>query len=142
MTDMFYWLAIWLAAVKIEISNILSCVHTFYNPMLTVSLFSVWPSLMNVLLVIEIFYVIGIVYTHYHNYLKYRHILVFQRMMCKMNFVLLLLLQPSKVTATPVMSPEEAKKRELASALFGGRGGINREGLLSVSNSALCLYQE
>ena len=54
-----------------------------------------------------------------------------------MSSLLLLLLQPSKVTATPVMSAEEVKKRELASALFGGRGGINREGMLSVSNCHL-----
>ena len=50
---------------------------------------------------------------------------------------LLLLLQPSRVVATPVMSAEEVKKRELASALFGGRGGINREGMLSVRNCHL-----
>ena len=37
------------------------------------------------------------------------------------------------MTATPVMSAEDIKKRELASALFGGKGGINREGMLSVS---------
>ena len=37
------------------------------------------------------------------------------------------------MTATPVLSAEEMKKRELASALFGGKGGINREGMLSVS---------
>ena len=54
-------------------------------------------------------------------------------MPCVSHDVLSLLLQPSKVIATPVMSAEEVKKRELASALFGGRGGINREGMLSVS---------
>ena len=50
-----------------------------------------------------------------------------------MLLLLLSLLQPSKVTATPVLSAEDMKKRELASALFGGRGGMNREGMLSVS---------
>jgi len=52
------------------------------------------------------------------------------------NILLLLLLQSSRVTATvtPVLSAEETKKRELASALFGGKGGINREGMLSVSS--------
>ena len=51
--------------------------------------------------------------------------------------LLFLLFQPSKVTATPVMSAEDIKKRELASALFGGRGGMNREGMLSVSSLKL-----
>ncbi|XP_065884904.1 uncharacterized protein [Dysidea avara] len=38
---------------------------------------------------------------------------------------------PSRVTAVPVLSAEEVKKRELASALFGGGGGMNREGMLT-----------
>lgn len=34
-----------------------------------------------------------------------------------------------------MLSAEEVKKRELASALFGGGGGINREGMLTVSRT-------
>ena len=45
------------------------------------------------------------------------------------------MLQPSRVTAVPVLSAEEVKKRELASALFGGGGGMNREGMLTVSRT-------
>ena len=44
-------------------------------------------------------------------------------------------LQPSKVSAVPVLSAEEVKKRELASALFGGGGRLNREGMLTVSKT-------
>jgi len=45
---------------------------------------------------------------------------------------MLCITQLSKVNAVPVLSAEEVKKRELASALFAGGGRINREGMLTV----------